>query len=290
MTRFSLAHLTVLSLPPPDMVRVAARTGYQTVGLRVIRVTDTTAGYPLMDDPPMLRATRSALAETGLGVLDIEFVQLRPETDLATLAPFLEVGGELGARWVVAAPYDPDLERLADRFAALCDMAAPFGMGVVLEFFPWLAISGVTEAHAVVSAAGRPNAGILVDTLHVDRGPSTQAAICAVPASRLPFVHLCDAPAGRDWSRDELLHTARAERLAPGEGGIDLAGILGCLPAGIPVALEAPMTGLAAQAGEEFVARHLREAAVRLIEAGAALGSARHLARDRARPIGKTRF
>jgi hypothetical protein len=34
----SLAHLTVLSLPPPEMVRVAARTGYQAVGLRLIAV------------------------------------------------------------------------------------------------------------------------------------------------------------------------------------------------------------------------------------------------------------
>src|SRR5580698_3290030 len=32
----SLAHLTVLSLPPPEMVRVAARIGYRAVGLRLI--------------------------------------------------------------------------------------------------------------------------------------------------------------------------------------------------------------------------------------------------------------
>ena len=30
---FSLAHLTVLDLPPPEMVQVAARTGYTFVGL-----------------------------------------------------------------------------------------------------------------------------------------------------------------------------------------------------------------------------------------------------------------
>jgi hypothetical protein len=50
MNGFSLAHLTVLALPPPEMVGVAARTGYQAVGLRLIEVTPDSPGYPLMDD------------------------------------------------------------------------------------------------------------------------------------------------------------------------------------------------------------------------------------------------
>lgn len=136
MTHFSLAHLTVLSVPPPEVIRIAARTGYQTVGLRLIRVTDTTPGYPLMDNPAMLRDTLAAMRDTGVGVLDIEFVQIRPETKIQALLPFLETGAALGAKWIVAAPYDVDLGRLADRFAVLCDLAAPFGMRVALEFFP----------------------------------------------------------------------------------------------------------------------------------------------------------
>lgn len=38
----------MLDLPPTEAVRVAARTGYQYVGLRLIAVTETTPGYPLM--------------------------------------------------------------------------------------------------------------------------------------------------------------------------------------------------------------------------------------------------
>jgi hypothetical protein len=91
--RFSLAHLTVLSLAPPEMIAVASRTGYQTVGLRLIQVTETTPGYPLMDDKPMMRATKSAMAETGIGVLDIEFVKITPEIKVPSLEPFLAAGG-----------------------------------------------------------------------------------------------------------------------------------------------------------------------------------------------------
>ena len=36
--RYSLAHLTAMALPPVDLIEVAARTGYDYVGLRLSRV------------------------------------------------------------------------------------------------------------------------------------------------------------------------------------------------------------------------------------------------------------
>jgi len=88
MNEFSLAHLTVLSLPPPEMVSVAARTGYQAVGLRLIAVTPDSPGYPLMDDAAAMRETKARLDDTGLRVGDIEFVKITPEIDIAALEPF----------------------------------------------------------------------------------------------------------------------------------------------------------------------------------------------------------
>src|SRR3954463_2849194 len=137
---FSLAHLTVLSLPPPEMVRVAARTGYRTVGLRLIAVTPETPGYPLMTDQAMMRETKAAMADTGVGVFDIEFVKITPEIDVAALEPFLAAGAELGAKCVITSPYDPDLTRLADRLAAFGNLAAQYRLQTVLEFFPWTVV------------------------------------------------------------------------------------------------------------------------------------------------------
>ena len=82
-SRDSMRSQWVSSGPPPEMIRVAARTGYRQVGLRLIRVTPETPGYPLMSEPAMLRATKAALAATGVGVLDIEFVKITPELDVA---------------------------------------------------------------------------------------------------------------------------------------------------------------------------------------------------------------
>src|ERR1700722_1789319 len=152
---FSLAHLTVIGLSPPEVVRVAARTGYRTVGLRLIRVTETSPGYALMRAPKMMSATKSAMAETNVGVLDIELVQIAPDIDAAGLEPFLAAGAELNARFVITAPYDPDLTRLADRLAAIDDLAVRYGLQAVLEFFPWTVVPNLDAAINVVNAAGR---------------------------------------------------------------------------------------------------------------------------------------
>jgi len=74
---------------------VAARTGYETVGLRLIGGTETTPAYPLMDDKPLMRATKAAMAAKGIAVLDIEFVRITPEIDLSSLEPFAAAGAEL---------------------------------------------------------------------------------------------------------------------------------------------------------------------------------------------------
>jgi sugar phosphate isomerase/epimerase len=265
VTDFSLAHLTALSLPPPALIRLAARLGYASVGLRLLAVTDASPGWPLMDDADLLRETKAAVADTGVGVLDIEFVKLTPETDVASLARFMAAGAALGARHVIAAPYDPDLARLADRLAALDALAEAHGMSAVLEFFPWTVVADLHAALTVVEASGRPRAGVLVDALHFDRSGGRPADLAAIPPSRLPFLHLCDAAACVDRSPDALIATARGDRLAPGEGAIDLVGLLRAMPAGIPVALETPMDALTLRAGPEAVARRAIEGARRVL-------------------------
>ena len=49
---------------------------------------------------------------------------------------------------------------------------------------------------------------------------------------------MCDATAGLNYTTDELIHTARQERLLPGEGNIDLKGLFATLPQDLPVSVE----------------------------------------------------
>ena len=263
--RFSLAHLTVIRLAPPRVIEVAASTGYDTVGLRLTGGAETTPAYPLTDDKPLMRATKAAMAATGVGVLDIEFVRITPELDVSSLEPFAAAGAELSAKYMITSAYDPDINRLTDRLAAVSDLTSQYGLRALLEFFPWTAVPDLSAALRVVEAAGRPALGILVDTLHFNRSASKLDELARISASRLPFVHVADALVQERYTTEEMLHTARVERLPPGEGGIDIKSILSHMPQDIPVALEVPMTAVAAVEGEEAVALRVRQAAERLL-------------------------
>jgi hypothetical protein len=55
--------------------------------------------------------------------------------------------------------------------------------------------------------------------------------------------------------------------MIPGEGGIDLAGILRALPDGLPLSIEVPMNEWAKTANALTRARRLREATLAVLEA-----------------------
>lgn len=260
----SLAHLTAIDLAPPELIHVAAEAGFDAVGLRLIRVTDSSPGYPLMRDPAMMRTTKAALRATGLAVHDVEFVRIEPGTDIARLAPFLDAGAELGAREVIAAAYDPELSRLAAQLGALADMAASRGLGVSLEFFPWTVVPDLAAALAIASEAG-PAVGVLVDALHFDRSGSRHETLRMMPPSRLRFAHLCDAPVAPPYTLEDLLHAGRAERLRPGAGQIDLRAFLSALPHDLPLALEVPMTKRLASEGAAAVVGDVMAATRRIL-------------------------
>jgi sugar phosphate isomerase/epimerase len=247
------------------MVRVAARIGYRAVGLRLIAVTEDSPGYPIMDDATMMRETKAAFADTGLRLSDIEFVKITPEINVAALEPFIVAGASLGARHVITGPYDHDHARLSDNLAAIASLSGRYGLSALLEFFPWTTVPDLETAANVVTAASCPNVGILIDTLHFDRSDSSPSQIDSIPPHWLPMIHLCDAPAGKPATTEELLHTARAERLPPGQGAIDIAPVLRAMPHNTQVALEVPMQQMTRSEGPEAVARHVHDAAVRFL-------------------------
>ncbi len=272
---FSLAHLTAPELPPPEMVSVAARTGYQYAGVRLLPAAPGGIAYGLMDDAPLLRETLARIADTGAGVFDLEMARLGAETDVRSFLPFLEVGQKLGARSVLVAGDDPDEARLTERFAAFCDLAAPFGLTADLEFMPWTDVPDLAAARRVVAAASRPNGGILVDALHVDRSHSRVEDLALLPREWLHYAQLCDAPAEYSATTEALIHTARAERLFPGEGGIDLARFVRALPRDLPISLEVPTAALARHVPAEERARRALDAAHRVLATADAIGPGR---------------
>ena len=90
-----------------------------------------------------------------------------------------------------------------------------------------------------------PGAGILVDALHFDRSQSSLADLRTIPAQRLHYWQLCDGPAERPATTEQLIHAAREERMFPGEGGIDLIGLTRAMPDDLTISIEVPTVQLA---------------------------------------------
>lgn len=247
MTRrqLSLGALTVLELSPDEMVTCAAEAGYDCVGLRLLPATANEPAWPCVGDTPLVRQIERRLADSGVRVLDVEIFRLLPDTDVRAFTPALETGARLGATQALVGAYDPDPKRLAECFAALCDLGAPLGLSINIEPMPWTEVTNVAQGLRLLESARCHNAGLLIDPIHFDRGGDTPATIDSIPGERLRYMQICDAPAERPTDLETLIYHARNERLMPGDGELDLKGILRAMPSDLPVAVEVPMRTLA---------------------------------------------
>jgi sugar phosphate isomerase/epimerase len=256
MTRpISLAALTVLELTPPEMVTCAAGAGFSHVGIRLLPATATEPQYDIVGDTPLLREVERRLADTGVKVLDVEIFRIKPETRVADYEAAIATAARLGASELLVAGNDPDEARLIDTFAAFCDLADSYGLGAGLEFMPWTDAKDLPQAASIVERTGRANAGVLIDPFHLSRSRSRIEDIALIPPARLHFMQFCDVPAAIPPTMDAILAEARAERLFPGDGGVDLLGLLRAVPRGIPLSLEVPTHTLARTVGATERAR-----------------------------------
>jgi sugar phosphate isomerase/epimerase len=265
MTDYSLAYLTSVPSSPADALVLAGKLGYKYTGVRIAPASPGGDFSPLVTDAAMLRETAARSRDSGARVFDVEIVRLAADFKVAALAPFLETCGALGARAILVAGDDPDEGRLTASFAALCDAAADYGLTADLEFMPWTKVPDARSALRVVGDAARPNGRILVDALHAGRSATTLADLAAIPRAMLSYAQLCDAPGEIPATHEGLIHTARCARLLPGEGGIDLVGILSQLPADLPISVEIPNEERLPALGAEEWARQALAAAKMIV-------------------------
>ena len=78
------------------------------------------------------------------------------------VAPALETGARLGATQALVGACDPDPKRLAERFAALCDLGAQLGLSINIEPMPWTEVKNVAQGLRLLGAARCHNAGLLI--------------------------------------------------------------------------------------------------------------------------------
>src|SRR3981081_1427878 len=155
----SLAHLSVLDAAPPELVTVAAAAGLPQHGLRAhaAPTAGRGAGVPPHDargDTPVLRETLARLADTGVSVLDVEFLRFEPEIPIGIPEGFLEAGARLGAQYVQVMSAEPLEARTMERFCELCDRAQQYGLHVCLEFAIYTGVRTLADAARFVKKSG----------------------------------------------------------------------------------------------------------------------------------------
>ncbi|WP_142501771.1 sugar phosphate isomerase/epimerase family protein [Klebsiella sp. 2680] len=244
MRTLSLAALTLLDVPPPEQVRIAAQTGYSHVGLRLLPATPSDPDYDMLGDTATVRDTLAALKETGIGVSDVEIVRLTPDFSLnARLQRFFDTATCLGAKQVLVAGNDENLARSAENLARLAEAGREYDLTMNLEPMPWTHLRTIADARALIDASGRSDIGILIDALHFWRAGESLSTLAELPQNSLNYMQLCDASPLMPADEQELIYQARAARKVPGEGGLDLHGLMAALPPMLPVSIEVPLSG-----------------------------------------------
>ena len=246
----SLAHLTVLDTTPPELVTVAAAAGFRTIGIRL--TATPSVGVPAYTDEmlrggPLLRETLQRMNDTGVSVLDTEFLRFEPDEPVGIPEGFLEVSARLGAKNVLVMSAEPEEARTIERFGELCDRAAQYDLHVCLEFAIYTGVRTLAHAADVVTQSKRSNASVLIDALHFSRSGGLPAHVAQVDPSLLRYAQICDASADMPGPGDTpaLIHEARTGRLLPGEGVLPLRELVAALPAAVPLAVEAPCRAIA---------------------------------------------
>ncbi|WP_420639668.1 sugar phosphate isomerase/epimerase family protein [Candidatus Poriferisocius sp.] len=200
----------------------------------------------------------------GLGlthpVTEAAFGWLNPDRDAAAaeMANLCEFATAMGSRELVAVTMEPSLpamDEAAACFATMCRAAADAGLQVSIEFLPWTGIPDLATAWELLQRADADNSGIMVDTWHWYRQPGgpNPDLLRRIPGDRLRVVQLCDATAEPPDAVDLATETMTS-RLAPGDGAVDFAEVMGILghvgaaPIWFPEVFSAPLAATGPQA------------------------------------------
>jgi sugar phosphate isomerase/epimerase len=256
--KLAVAHLTALELAPLEWVKQAARAGFGAVGLRLNPTSAGAIAYPSIVGSEAHRALRRVLADEGMTVHDVEFIPMLPDIDVASYAPMFDAAADLGASCVTVSGDDPDAGRLAANLAALCELAARYGLRVDLEFMRWRHVGTLNQARSIVERADSANLAILVDALHLARSGGSPGDIRALPEGMVRAVQFCDASQNEPVGDDATILEARTGRLPPGEGVLPLSELLDALPAGTALSVEMPLPSLPTKERLELAYRSTR--------------------------------
>ncbi|MGS0686349.1 TIM barrel protein [Nakamurella sp. GG22] len=234
-----------------DKRSTTAETGYRT-GLATVCISGTLedklvaaagAGFDGVEifEPDFVVApwsaaeVRSRCADLGLSI-DLyqpfrDFDSVRQETLAANLRRAnrkFDVMEQLGTDLVlVCSSVAPDAvdddDRIAEQLHLLGTAAAERGLRVSYEALAWgRHVNTYERSWEIVRRADHPALGLCLDSFHILSRGSDPAGIEDIPAEKLFFLQLADAP----HLTMDVLQWSRHHRLFPGQGSFDLPAFM----------------------------------------------------------------
>lgn len=180
-----------------ERAEVASKVGWKGLGFAQADLDAIAADIGL-------KTARQILDDNGIKHREIEFLvdwyldgERRQESDRARKV-MLETAAVIGARKVKIAPglndmTLPDVPRMAEAFAGVCQDAAKVGVTIVLEIMPFSNVRTLKAGIGIATGANQPNGGLLIDNWHIQRGGIDYSEIAQIPPQFLKAVELDDA-------------------------------------------------------------------------------------------------
>jgi sugar phosphate isomerase/epimerase len=254
--RVGLAHLSLLNTPPPQLVETAAVAGFDFVGVRVRPVTAVERPYVMQPGSPLLAETRRRMADTGIRVVDIEFLLLDGTMGRDAWMPMFEAGAALGAEYLTVAASDPDHGRLSATLAQMVQDGKDYGITPSLEPISYQQVRSLPGAAALAEETG---CKVLLDALHYTRFGGILNEVKSI-ADRIPMLQLCDGPATPPQDPEALIVESRSDRQIPGQGDFPLIELVQAVDPSLPVSVEVAADALVSRLGPSEFARQLKTA------------------------------
>lgn len=265
--QYSLAHLSMIAVPPARLAAVAAHAGYDFTGFRLTPSPSTGVDHQVLGDARALADLRRAVDDAGVPILDVEVIRMKGPEAVEESRPLLEAAAVLGARYVIATVEDDDPVRRVDTLAAVAALAAELGTSIAVEFMLFSAARNLDTCVEIVRAADAANVVVLTDVLHLTRSGSVPDDLRTYPARLFPYVQICGATGGGAAVDPDA---ARAEgvkaRLMPADGDLPVRAFVAALPAATILSVEAPLADQADPADPETLAVAMLESARQVSE------------------------
>jgi sugar phosphate isomerase/epimerase len=218
-----------------ERCEAAAAAGFTGIGLHSDDLPRTiAAGLNLGEIQAVLRTNGLSVVELeflgGWALAPVETADGATDPDTAPYSKTLDgiesISDAVGGRHVSAGEFRGDapldVEAACRRLRDVSDRLAARDLLVAVEPFPWSAISSVCIATDLIRRSGASNAGLMVDVWHFFNSGADPSALDDLPGAGVAAFQLNDGP----LVHDDFLRQARATRKLPGQGDLDVVGLV----------------------------------------------------------------